>query len=359
MKALIYATVLLLLSVPVYCFENLDKDMELETWLVEGERLKSRLTGLNLHFIYGKNLRDNLEIDTSVSVRLQTGSNKSLGIEEFSPQREWVLNQASLNTYLFNSHLNVSIGAINQNWIDSPLLVSDIAFMATYQELKLYRSSNINLKLMAQQSIPNNQTLSLRAGGVDEGTPQFFIQGGEIAFSTSNSSFTLRSFYFLFDGLAGEVANQSRFMGNDVIGTSGSGSPPEFIYDFQGWNSQLRASFHFKNFDVLTLFDHLYNSKAANSSNQGYRFGIGISTGTLEFKANHFRLEKNASVGFYNDKTYGHNNKKGFNIGLTKNNITQANLSASLLFTNAKVIDLDNILDSNMKFLSAYLRIPF
>lgn len=327
-----------------YEFNNFS--LSLNSWSVDGDRLRARGTGLKASGNFEAQLNSSIYFHAGAGFRIQTGSNNSLSLAEFAPEREWLLDHAQLE-WKGLEFLNITLGAINQNWLNSPLLVSDMAFMAAKQKARINLPGSLSFTLSAQQSIPNNQTLSLRAGGIDEGTPHFFVQGGTIEFDSKFTSISASAHYFIYDKLASGVANQSRFMGNNIEGSS---TQSRFVYGYEGWNSTLILAYHPSEILYQFYAQYLFNNKAPDEENTGFFVGPIIAHPNFKLALRYFYLEANASVGFYNEKKLGHNNKKGISLEFTKKNLANS-FDLYFEYSRAQVIK-SNPLDGDMDYFA-------
>ena len=228
-----------------------------------------------------------------------------------------------------------------------PLLVSDMAFMGAKQEALINLPGPLSFSLSAQQSIPNNQTLSLRAGGIDEGTPHFFVQGGTLEFDSKLVKISASAHYFIYDKLASGVANQSRFMGNNIEGSS---NQSRFVYGYEGWNSTLVLEHQPHQTSYQLYAQYLFNNKAPDDENTGFFAGPIIEHPDYRLAVRYFYLEANASVGFYNEKKLGHNNKKGVSVEFTKRNLANS-FDLHFEYSRAQAIE-SSPLDGDMDYFA-------
>ena len=89
---------------------------------------------------------------------------------KFLANQEINLSEGTLDINF--SFLEIKTGAISQSYLDSPLLAGDAVFLGIREKITF--GQDINIYFSSQQSIPYNQTLNRRSGGIEEGTPTFF-----------------------------------------------------------------------------------------------------------------------------------------------------------------------------------------
>lgn len=313
------------------------------TAVMEDNQTSARVFGtqidLNYYYIFNGSLRSTIK----GGAVLETGSNNSLNLKEFSPDRELILSEASLEWRPFESKtLQVKLGSLPLEGHQSPLLFGSSVFMGLQERITFGEDYKISIEGL--QSIPNNQTLASRAGGIEDGTPTFFMEKASLNLDGDLLSIKASFAHFKYMHLSGAVANQSRFMGNDVGGTSATSY---FLYGFEGHNSTLEVKTN-KNgyFRLSGSGEFLFNSKAPNGQNKGVLIHGDLSFGDFSLGLSHFRNERNSSPAYYNSKYYGHNNKKGVALEFSVRNVfEQFNFKARV--AQFDLIDTSNALLSS------------
>jgi hypothetical protein len=297
-------------------------------------------TGLDINYIF--KLSESVTSVIRGGVLLETGSNNSLNLKEFSPERELVLYEANLRFRpTLIPILELDLGSLSLSRYNSPLLLGHSVFMGLNERLKL--GSDYNIQLEAVQAIPNNQTLASRSGGIEEGTPSFLMERVSVNLGGDLLALSVSASHFKFNNLSGEVANQSRFMGNDI---GGSSLTSYFIYEFEGYNSTLKLGLNQTGFFKINIdAEYLFNDKAPDGQNSGLLAKGTLLFGDFGLGMSYFRNEKNASPAYYNSKYYGHNNKKGLGVNLSILNMFESfDLKAQA--AKFELIDTTNILIS-------------
>lgn len=317
MKSLILLISFLFLSI-CHADEKIQKSYRPYTYAatMDDNQTEARIMGFGLDGRYSYKLFEEVEFNVQAGILLETGSNNSLNLKEYEPNQEINLWQGTLDIKL--SYLEIKTGAISQSYLDSPLLAGDAVFLGIREKISF--GQDINVFFSSQQSIPYNQTLNRRSGGIEEGTPTFFYHEAGLILSSTDNYFEIKCGLYKFNNLSSEVANQSRYMGNSITGT---GSLSRFVYDFEGTNLSTNMELGKNNIVGLNIYgQYLFNDQAPDSSNSGFLLRGLLIYEDFEFGGEIFENGANTSPGYYNSKRYGHNAREGqsvlFNINRIK-----------------------------------------
>jgi hypothetical protein len=341
MKFLILMTILIS-SVPTALANKIEKSYRPMTYVatIDDDQTEARIMGFGLDGRYTYELFSDIVFDVQAGVRLEAGSNNSLNLKEYSPNQEIVLQQGTLNWNA--SFFEFQAGAINQSCLDSPLLTGGVVFIGFKEKMVI--DAGVKLFISSQQSIPYNQTLNQRSGGIEEGTPSFFYHQAGLMFANAFANFEIKGGLYKYNNLSSAVANQSRYMGNEVVG---SGSLSRFLYDFEGTNLATRIELGKNNIVQFNIDgQYLYNDKAPDSSNTGHLLRGMIIYEDYGFGGELFENGANASPGYYNSKSYGHNSREGQAIIFNINRI-QKNWNLESRFALFSSTDPSNLLISD------------
>jgi len=276
---------------------------------VESDTVRARVLSIDV----GGRIEGKLDEDLSYHVWLmgsfENGSNKATGvIAEYEPNQAINLREGGL-IYRPLSFLRLDIGSLNQNDFQSPLLVWNTAFAGL--SLKVHFGG---FYLRAMQAIPNNNILTRRAGGIDEGNPLFTT--GTLGYQFSNDDVGLHLAFtrFSFSSLSSQVAINSKDLGNS---TNGVGTATRFLYGFEGNNVSSDLNWKFKkDWQLQANGQYLFNEKAPNGRNQGYLAEVGAGLSHFTVRVGTFKNESDTAPAFYNARTFGHNNVKGEVVSL-------------------------------------------
>ena len=212
----------------------------------------------------------------------------------------------------------IEVGALNQSrTMRNKVLISGSAFPGVSEILMFSLGNFVNLTLRAQQMIPFSQVESA-ALSEREDTPYFLSESIKLSWDTKNFRASAMGGLFRYSELPSAVAQQSRILGNDVIGGQNNA---EFVYDFNGWFANFVLSTYLSDKFLLQLRGFLVeNQGAPQTLNRGQEF-----FGSLRFLGKTvwvgpyfgvFSLEPEISPAFYNASFFGNNNRDGWYVGL-------------------------------------------
>jgi len=214
--------------------------------------------------------------------------------------------------------LGLDAGIINQRFLGSGLLVSDLPFPGLRQTLKgewEIVDSKLELGLRAQQAIPTSRTLDNQKRSEKESTPSFMTQTAYADLElTKNTTLQASLTRYQFRELPSSVAFESRLLGNTVPFSNASQS--QFLFDFQGSLYTLNARQKLlSSFAIYGGAELLENDEAPSAYNRGYLTQLGATWNFYDHEldlsiANYFN-ESDSSPAFYNSSSLGHNNMKG------------------------------------------------
>ena len=323
---------------------------------VSSDQVESRVLGAYSRFLFKHVYSPSLRAEVSALLRLETGTNRSLVLDEFAPKQNISLKNATLE-WQPKPWVSLALGAINQKYLRSPLLVdTDRPFIGLLQEINHPISQNMKLYLLLQQSIPKEKEVFNRTGSIDSGTPSFNL--GVIGVKSKQVSLGLG--LFAFDHLSHTSAYRSQYMGNSVA--EGTKETASFLYPFQGYNVMGQFTFPLKHsYDMSLNLQYLENIKAPRGRDQGLWGQIKVKSEKLELYSEYFSNESDTSPGVYNRRYYGHNNIKGFGAGGQINQIFE-NYSLKLNYRKGTLIDSkasQRLHQSDTQIIRVSLRHPF
>lgn len=225
--------------------------------------------------------------------------------------------------YNYNSHIKIKFGSLHQDFLDAPLLVKDKTFPAFQEIVSFSLPWDVTGQLILQQAIPNNMDDDIQYFSQLTNTPFFFT--GSLFLETKShpqllySSVEDKLTFFYFTPLPPVIAIIGHRDGNSV---SGDGSDAGLKFPFIGIHNNINWQFPFKDSWVVELgLDYLHNFGAPKTYNTGGRIYASLYHDFLELmelKATGeiFGNQSDASVAFYNEWKYGHNNRQGMGLEL-------------------------------------------
>ncbi len=213
--------------------------------------------------------------------------------------------------------LILELGAINQDFLNAPLLLGDIPFPSIVENIELFSGGEHELSLSFQQALPTTfsnkhsiftQSLATTPLLI---TKSFFWNYDPKSYYKVNFSTT----FFHYNPLPSDIALSSLFAGNTIVE-----EPPSFKYDYTGFYFGLESAIQiFPNLGVKLKMHYINNVREMDKENlnQGLLYSLQIPfditknirvTPVLEYFIN----QSDSAVGYYNSSRYGHSNRTGF-----------------------------------------------
>ncbi len=331
---------------------SLSTSLNMNATNLESNKNNAKLFGVSLGANYAWEMNDSLVFDLGVGVNLEKGSsNTSRDNNEYEASNSISLKEAKI-TYRPIQSLSLIGGALKQDYIEAPMLLSSSAFLGLRQEATA-EISEIKITIGAQQVIPNNKNTSERLGNVEEGNPVFYNEFVDIRTNKKTANVGVRVQHFAFDKLSNSVASTSHKFGNTPSGVLGNS---DFVSSFVGWHTGVDGEVNIdNNISLNSKYNYLLNTAANDGHNKGTLIGVGA-----KYKSNDqvygislesFNVESEAAVAYYNSSSYGHTNKKGQRIGLAfENEVENFNVEGS--FSTNKVIDKSNTNQSDERVIT-------
>lgn len=274
--------------------------------------------GLGADLAVDHRLTQSLTTRIDVGVNLDTGTSQSAFADEYRPVQGITLLDARLDWTPINGGL-LSGGAINQRWLESPLLVGNVAFPATMISYKA-KWNRVFAQFAAEGAIPTSDaTYSMPTGNDPLPTADFerVTLGLDIP---RTASFQAHIGHYAFSNLPSGVALESRFRGNSVTGVGATGS--QFIYDFDGIETGASATVRFNNRWRAKL-DGTFLTNLGAPVEQSCAALVKLETSyqlndkvVLTPYGQWFMSESDATPAYYNTSDLAHNNRQGFGAGL-------------------------------------------
>ena len=210
--------------------------------------------------------------------------------------------------------MSLQIGAVNQDYLSAPLLVSDQAFLSAligYSHIK----SKYEWQVVVQQSMPSVINSFRRHNEIAD-SPYFsslFVYGEWLPSDYYSFKGHVTGFYFA--DLPSFIAYQSKTYGNTV---SGEKSSANFAYSYYGINGDISTQIHVLPELYLSLgYNGLINLGAPFEKAYGERI---YSVADMDFwkwtklysRLEYFYNTADSAPAYFNSEIYGHNDRKGF-----------------------------------------------
>lgn len=228
------------------------------------------------------------------------------------------LKEALIDLQAYES-LHFAAGAIDQNFLEAPLLLSGKTFPGAQIKYS-WKPTLLELNLIVQQAIPTAETLSSLNDGPEK-LPRFTTESIKAKISpVKRLKLKGHLTHYKYRDLPTGVAQNSYFDGNSVH--RGGDTIFNFLYQYEGLEvgSSIFLELNSK-WNVLVSGNYLENQKAPTELNKG-QIVIGQSTVTLPNRwevtpsLQYFVNQADASVAAYNSNSYGHSNRYGMAYGI-------------------------------------------
>ena len=242
------------------------------------------------------------------------------------------------------SFVSIKFGNYKQDFLESPLLITDRTFPSILETVYLTTNENFKTSLIFQQSIPNNAPEVLRRESqIIRGAPYFLTNSVLLEAKPFGSLFSIkdRFTFFLFDNLPPSLAEAGRTRGNSVDYLR---HDSQFKYNFVGIYNSFNIQMPLSSVSVLELGgDFLHNLTAPNTFNQGERYYGSFYYNFNNFvevklTGEYFANQSDSSVAYYNDEIYGHNNRVGGLIKL-QTHFYNSGITVGLTYVHSQPIN--------------------
>ncbi len=255
--------------------------------------------------------------------------------------------------------LTIQVGAINQGFLQSPLLLGEIPFPSLIKNIELFKGEQHNLSLTLQGAIPTtfSDKHSLRVQELAK-TP-LLLTSSFFWHYDPNSYYkvTLNSTLFHYSPLPSDIALASKFYGNTVVH-----QPSVFKYRYSGFYIGLEPSFQiFPNVGVKLKAHYIHNTRdTAPNHNRGELYSIQIPFDITEniritpvFE--YFRNQSDSAVAYYNSERYGHSSRTGF-VGEVILNLYNRNLEVGFRHLRSSAVREQGSLKTDQIYYLLFLR---
>jgi hypothetical protein len=255
--------------------------------------------------------------------------------------------------------ISLELGALNQNDLNTPMLILDRAFPGLMVRGDVKVNSKFKAQLKAQYSIPNSVSYETDRTN-NEPIPAFLTQGFDFDWKALDwLEVTGNVHHFTYNNLPSVVAFQSGRLGNEVSGTQSSQS--FFAYGFDGFSQSYNFDFLISEKFVPKLDVQIVdNTKAPTSRSRSQWTGIGFDWFLKDLIISpsfaYFFAESDSAPALYSDVRLGRNNREGLSYKL-KVNFKNSGFSLSANYIQANLIEPDPI-QNNLRTFEFLLELP-
>jgi hypothetical protein len=301
---------------------------------------QAQTTGFAMNGVLHYRLVKMLELKASTTVGLASGYAQSR-FGEFTPSNGVNLKEALIR-FRPVREFSLSAGAISQEYLNSPLLISAGPFLGGIEKLAVGDIKILKAELIAQQSVPASSQLTTKAVE-SEPTPSFFVETLELRTKViPHLELFTSGGHFAFRDLPSSVAFESAAFGNQVIGETAGNS--RFAFPFQGWLAGGGTRIQFvDSFGMTVQGQMMQNTEAPENFRNGQwvegKFHILLPGEILlEPAGAAFFAESDLAPAYYNSASLGHTNRQGWQTGLDTT-FKQAGFKIGAHYVDADVIN--------------------
>jgi len=209
---------------------------------------------------------------------------------------------------------NIQVGSINQDYLSSPLLVSDHSFLSALFGYS-YINDKYEVQTVFQQSMPSVVNSFKRYNEIADAPylTSLFTYGEWIP--SDYYSFKGHFTGFYFTNLPSFIAHQSKNYGNTILGERSSA---QFAYSYYGVNFDCSSQIRLTPQIYFSLgYNGLMNLGAPVEQAWGERAYSILDMDFWKFAKIYSRLEyfynhSDSAPAYFNSEMYGHKDRQGF-----------------------------------------------
>jgi hypothetical protein len=333
-------------------------DLKLKTGLsnLESPYDKSTTFSSKVYINTEINLAQGITFNADAGLKFETGSaTSSFDQRRYTPKSQISYDHAYLNMEVFD-FLNIEAGALNNSELSNASRFTNFGtpFLGVREVLSAGNES-ISFDVRLTQALPYNDQLSERIGAVDEGSPKYYSEIANLTAVVFNTQFSLQAGHFAYQDLSSSVANEDRYFGNSVSGSTETNS--SYLYNFKGWTYAAAIEKSFTNgLKISPAVEMVKNDEAYTGTNTGLSYTLGLSqnieNALVAATITTFENESDTAPAFYNGSDYKNNYKGNIYKVDYKND---EGLTTSLKYVDREVIESSLYL-ANEKVITLSLR---
>ena len=210
--------------------------------------------------------------------------------------------------------MSLQLGAIDQSFLNAPLLVSDQTFVSALAGY-LYIKDNYEVQVVAQQAMPSIVNTFKRYGEIARPSyfTSLFVYGEWLPSNLISFKGHITGFYFT--NLPSFIAHNSRLYGNSIEGNE---SLAHFKYSYYGTDVNISSQIKLGSKLYLSVGGNgLINWGAPLDKSWGERIYASLDIDFFNFARVYSRVEyfynnSDSAPAYFNSEIYGHNDRQGF-----------------------------------------------
>jgi hypothetical protein len=281
------------------------------------EKDQSQAAGFNISLLGNAKILPSVEATMKASANLMSSYSQSQ-FGENTGKTGLSFSEGTVNWHAINDkliQLDLRGGAIDQSYLNSPLLVSPQPFPGVNESFA-FGTDELRFTLSSEQTIPTSSTLTTKS--VDsEPTPSFLATTAGLQIKPIESvTGKIYATHFAYNKLPSQIALDSQVFGNTVeeLGPNTS----QFKYGFNGLlgGGEIQVEVA-PRLSWMLSGQVLKNFSAPETDRNAQLVRTGLSIGLphqIDFKpsAEVFFAESDSSPAYYNSSEFGHNNRQGW-----------------------------------------------
>ena len=210
--------------------------------------------------------------------------------------------------------MSLQAGAINQDFLNAPLLVSDHTFLSALAGY-LHIKDNYEVQVIVQQAMPSVVNTFRRYSEVAR--PPYFSTLFTYAEWLPSTQYSFKGHLagFYFSELPSFIAHNSKLYGNTI---EGSQSVARFMHSYYGMDMDISSQIKIHPRVYLSAgYNGILNMGAPLDKAWGERIYTSLDVKLFSWvrmfsKVEYFHNRSDSAPAYFNSEVYGHNNRKGF-----------------------------------------------
>ena len=240
---------------------------------------------------------------------------------------------------------SLQLGAIDQSYLDSPLLVASRPFLSALMGY-LHIKDSYEVQGIFEMSMPSAVNTFRRQNEI-AGTPYFtslFIYTEWLPGNVYSFRGHLTGFHF--SPMPAFIAHQSKLYGNTITGVASSA---RFAYPYYGANFDISSQIRLTGNHYLSLgYNGIINMAAPLDRAWGERIyavwdADAGSLAKLYCRAEYFYNNSDTAPAYFNSEVYGHNDRKGFLLEF-KTFLPKGNFELGMRYVQSKPVRESSLL---------------
>lgn len=346
-------------------FDRAEKPFELELGLhtrggrIEDDNIRSSTSLSQVSFDFAYNMTTWLRTDIVGAYTFSSGLAATVYGSEGSPTSGASLDEGSV-TIIPTKSIEISGGIVETQFNPIYSVYGGDALAGLRETFNKEFQNGISIGLNAYQAVPTQLGTSNRV--LEEDTEAYLILNNlNLGFKAGRSQIDLAYSKFDFFNMTRAAADDSKFLGNTMVGEDGSFFR-FFRYEYKGQEAALSFSQKFRQDDLFKIRGSFaVNDEAPEKMNTGWLanafYEYNFSRYQLRPSYTQFRLESDVIPAFYAKGALGFLNREGYSTEL-RGAINTYKVETYLRYTNSKEIQ-DTFVQSDRESFMIGLEVSY